>query len=300
MVYLKLLRIPTLLLSTSSIFMGIFSALSPTFVPVFQIFLLFFTALGLQIISNIANDYGDGLRGLDQERKIGFQRMFAAGKISKKQILLFLSAFIFITMLSGITLILISWRQSFWLACFWLIVGLACVLAAVKYSLGKKPHCMSYLGDFSVFLFFGLVAVLGSFSFIYGGVPPKHLLLEASAMGFLHVSVLNLNNIRDFEADKNNGRKTFAIQLGEKPAKIYQQCLVCGSFLLFFVAAYFFRIEKTYQLLVFLFFLPLFRINFSLNVAKSRYNKYIKKQCLLIFLFAFCYGSAFFGKLPSQ
>lgn len=294
MIYIKLLRIHTLFLSASSILLGVLLAISLfpiVFIPFFKIVLLFLTAFTLQIISNIANDYGDGLRGVDKANSIGFDRLFAQQKISKRAILSFLVFFILLCLIFGFLLVWLSFdRFSF--SSFLLIgLGIVSVFAALKYSIGKNPHSMSGLGDISVLFFFGWVAVLGSFFLIQKKIPMS-LFLESSAIGFLHVSVLNLNNIRDLESDKQSNRKTIAIRLGEKNAKIYQQLLVCSSLFLFFIAGVV-RIEKGVQWLVFLFFIPLLWRSFSLHHSKEYYNGYLKKQCLLIFLFTLSYSSSF-------
>ena len=297
MIYLKLLRIHTLLLSSSSVAMGVLLSLydlsSFSAVSASRILLIFLTAFSLQIIVNIANDYGDGLRGVDKHHIEGQDRKAQWSKIPERTILLVLKLFIALAVLLGVSLIYTSFKQFSLTMLFWGVIGLFCIFAALKYSLGKNPHATSGLGDISVFIFFGLVAVLGSYFFVNNQLPPYNLLLESSAMGLLCVSVLNINNIRDLITDTQSGRKTVAIRLGEKKAKIYQQCLILSSFFLFLIASWL-RVNTASQWLVFLLFLPLFWINFSLNVPKERYNNYLKTQCLIIFIFSFCYASSFF------
>ena len=292
MLYFKLIRIHTLLLSFSSIFMGVSFAFlnSQAQFSLLQISLLFLTAFGLQITSNIANDYGDAVKRVDNKNRIGFERIYAQKKISKKKILFLLFCSIVITFLMGIFLLWISY-QGFFLF-LWLLLGILCLLAALKYSLGKNPHSQSGWGDISVFIFFGLIAILGSFSILTKKIPPPILILEATAIGLLITSVLNLNNIRDLETDKQANRKTIAIRLGEKKAKTYQKILILTSFsLLLFIGIL--SIEKFWQYLVFLLYFPILQVTFSLDVPKQKYNNYLKRQCFFIFLFSIFYNINF-------
>ena len=288
MLYFKLIRIYSLPLSFSPIFMGVsFAFYSQAQFSLLQVFLLFFTAFGLQIISNIANDYGDAVRKVDGKNRIGFERLYAKKKISKKKILFLLFLSFVITFLMGVFLLWISWQDIFLF--FWLLLGIVCLLAALKYSLGKNPHSQSGWGDLSVFIFFGLIAVLGSYSILTKKIPPTILILESIAIGLLITSVLNLNNIRDLETDKKAKRKTVAIRLGDQNAKIYQKILVLTSFI-FFLVVKILSIESSWEYSVFLFFLPILNITFSLDVVKQKYNSYLKKQCFFILLFSIFYN----------
>ena len=288
MFYFKLLRIQTLLLSAASIALGVllaFFVFPNSSISFLQITLLFLTAFCLQIVTNIANDYGDGKRGIDGKDRVEFVRVFS------KKILLYLGFFIILSLFFGVWLVWVSFKEISLFSLLWVVLGIFALAAALKYSMGKSPYAASGFGDISVFIFFGWVAVLGSFFLIQKVFFPS-LFLEASAIGFLAVSVLNLNNIRDLESDKQGGRRTIAVLLGEKNAKIYQQILVWNSLFLFLLAGIL-RIEQYFQWVVFLFFIPLIYRSYLLKENKENYNEYLKQQCLFIFLFTLTYAGSF-------
>ena len=220
MAYLKLIRIHTLLLAFASISVGILLAIRDGGFSWNLSILILLTAISLQIVANIANDYGDGVRKIDGGDRIGFERMMQSGKISKRAIKLALVIHIFLAVLCGLLLLFFAFEnikyRHFWT---WLLIGIVCIISALRYSLGEKPHSATALGDISVFLFFGPVAIIGSY-FLLTKSYHYSLLLESSVVGLLSVSVLNLNNIRDIATDKKKGRQTFAIRLGEQQAKI--------------------------------------------------------------------------------
>ena len=289
--YFQLIRIHTLPLVFASLIMGVFLSLRAGFFSWDLSILILLTATNLQIVANIANDYGDGIRKIDGRDRIGFERMMQSKKISKRTIKLILLIHIFLAVLCGLLLLFFSFEniksRHFWT---WLFIGFTCMLSALGYSLGKKPYSYSILGDISVFIYFGPVAVIGSYLLLTQNYSYS-LLLESCAIGFLAVSVLNLNNIRDLSTDKEGGRQTVAVRLGEQKAKIYQKTLVLTSFVIYLIAAYY-RFSYWYQGLLLLAFLPIIHLNFTLSKVDKRYNQLLKKHCVFILLFSLIYGVA--------
>ncbi len=291
MPYLQLIRIHTLPLVFASIGIGIFLSLRDGFFSWSLSVLILLTATSLQIVANIANDYGDGIRKIDDKNRIGFERMLQSGKISKRKIKIALLINISLAVFFGLILLFFAFENIksiyFWI---WFFIGFTCISTALRYSLGKNPHSSTGLGDIFVFLYFGPVAVIGSY-FLLTGNYHYSLLLESCAMGCLSVSVLNLNNIRDLSTDKKKGRQTVAVRLGEQKAKIYQKILVLTSFIIYLIAAYY-RFSYWYQGLILLIFLPLIHLTFALGEMDEKYNQLLKKQCIFILLFSIAYGAA--------
>lgn len=230
--WIQAARLRTLPLSLSGIIMGAFIAkwrLSQEGgVWDWRIFALaLLVTLLYQILSNFANDYGDGVKGTDKNR-IGEaeNRAVASGKITATQmrnaiILLSILSFVATVALLYVAFYPINIRE------FWIFIGLgiACILAAIGYTVGKKPYGYMGLGDIFVFIFFGLVSVCGSY-FLFTKSFDYDILIPASAIGMLSMAVLNLNNMRDIESDELSGKKTLALRLGFKKAMIYEIVLL--------------------------------------------------------------------------
>jgi len=190
------------------------------------------TTILLQIMSNMANDYGDFVNGKDTAERIGPKRMVQSGEITPKTMLRGLIIIGIFTAISGLTLILVGTAgiNTTNILIFGAL-GIAAIVAAIKYTVGKNPYGYRGLGDIFVFIFFGLVGVIGTF-FLHTQTFSWDLLLPASAMGFLSTGVLNMNNLRDYEADKNANKKTIVVAMGQQKAKFYHLFLVGGAILL--------------------------------------------------------------------
>lgn len=230
--WIQAARLRTLPLSISGIIMGSFIArwklLQEGKTWDWQIFALaLLVTLLYQVLSNFANDYGDGVKGTDKNR-IGEaeQRAVASGKISAKQMR---NAVILFAVLSLVATLVLLYKAFFpdFIKEFYTFVGLgiACILAAIGYTVGKKPYGYLGLGDIMVFIFFGLVSVGGSY-FLFTKTFDWDILLPASAIGLLSAAVLNLNNMRDIENDEKSGKKTLALRLGFQNAMIYEMIIL--------------------------------------------------------------------------
>lgn len=224
--WLESFRLRTLPLSLSTIILGSFLA---AFQQKFQLSILiwsFLTTLFLQILSNLANDYGDTVQGVDNQDRIGPQRSLQTGAISLQQMKTAIIVFIFLALISGIILIIeaskglkLSYSFGFF------ILGIGAIIAALKYTMGKKPYGYAGLGDAFVFIFFGLVGVLGTYVLHTHDLPSLEV-LPAISMGCFSAGVLNLNNLRDRKNDATFGKNTLVVQLGVEKTKIYHAILL--------------------------------------------------------------------------
>jgi len=224
-------RLRTLPLSVSGIIVG--SSLGLTqlktesmFVyqsPVFWFAIL--TTLGFQVLSNFANDYGDGVKGTDVNRS-GEKRMVASGLISPKQMKRSMIITAVITLFFASILIFLAFGNEHFLWAFvFFNLAIVSMIVAVKYTVGKSAYGYSGYGDVFVFLFFGFLSVLGSY-FLFTKTLEWLLLLPAFSIGLFSTAVLNLNNMRDIENDKVVGKRTLVVKLGSIKSKYYHYLLL--------------------------------------------------------------------------
>ncbi len=176
------------------------------------LFLTLSTTLLLQILSNFANDYGDAIKGADKNRT-GEQRMVQSGKISKSQMKLAIVILSFITLIVGLYLILSVFQKDTYHILTFLFLGIGSIIAAIKYTVGKSAYGYKAYGDLSVFMFFGMVGVIGSY---YLFTKNFHWITLPGALftGLMSCGVLNLNNMRDYENDKKNNKITLVVKIG--------------------------------------------------------------------------------------
>jgi 1,4-dihydroxy-2-naphthoate octaprenyltransferase len=224
------LRLRTLPLALSTIFMGSFLAADKdTFNAAILVWALI-TTLFLQILSNLANDYGDALSGADNEDREGPRRMIQQGIISPIQMKYGIIITASLAFISGSILIFTALKGENLKVLLFFVLGLIAIAAALRYTIGKNPYGYRGLGDFFVFLFFGLLGVGGTW-FLHLGTWDWPVLLPASAIGLFSTGVLNLNNIRDINSDKRSGKKTLPVLMGRKNAAIYHLFLLSGGWI---------------------------------------------------------------------
>ncbi|WP_339628740.1 1,4-dihydroxy-2-naphthoate octaprenyltransferase [uncultured Maribacter sp.] len=232
--WLNAARLRTLPLSISGILVGtaIASFYGVTNTLIFILALC--TTVGLQITSNFANDYGDGVKGTDNDSRLGPKRALQSGILTAKE----LKRGIYISIGINSVLIVLLIITSFGLKeilfpVVFLILGAFAIWAAIKYTIGKSAYGYNGFGDIFVFIFFGLVSVLGSM-FLYLKAIYFITFLPAITIGLLSVGVLNLNNMRDIKSDKSVGKNTLVVKLGLQKAKMYHYTLLSISFLCLF------------------------------------------------------------------
>jgi len=252
--WIQAARLRTLPLSLSGIILGSAYAYHQGFYDYRILGLALLTTLGLQILSNYANDYGDGIKGTDANR-IGEKRMVAAGVITANQMKKAVIITAIITLFLALALIYVAFgKENFALSLIFILLGIGSIGAAIKYTVGSNAYGYNGLGDLFVFIFFGLVSVVGS-NFLYTHFSDWKLFLPASAIGLLSVAVLNLNNMRDIENDRAAGKRTLVVKMGLKNAKIYQNSLIVVSFILMIVFLKITKVTLLPTIMVFLFFL---------------------------------------------
>jgi len=228
--WIQAARLRTLPLSVSGIIVGSAYAYHQGFSDWRIMVLALLTTLGLQVLSNYANDYGDGVKGTDANR-IGEKRLVAAGVITAEQMKKAVIITAVLTFIIALLLIYVAFgKENFALSLIFILLGIGSIGAAIKYTVGKSAYGYSGFGDVFVFIFFGLVSVIGS-NFLFTHFIDWKLFLPATAIGLLSVAVLNLNNMRDIENDKIAGKNTLVVKMGLENAKKYQYFLVISPFI---------------------------------------------------------------------
>ena len=219
-------RLRTLPLSISGAIVGSGVAYSEGVFALSVFVLTILTTLSLQILSNLANDYGDGVKGTDNENRIGPKRALQSGIISPKQMRNAIVINVIICLFLVLNLIYQAFGADKFLTSFIFIgLGVLAIIAAIKYTVGASAYGYKALGDVMVFLFFGWLSVLGTY-FLYSKQIDFLMLLPASSIGLLSAGVLNLNNMRDFESDKLANKHTLAGYLGLVNARKYHLILI--------------------------------------------------------------------------
>ena len=288
--FIKAARLRTLPLSISGIILGGFLAMSDGLFNGVIFSLAILTTIGFQVISNFANDYGDGVKGTDAIR-IGEERMVSSGKISPKQMKKAILISVILTIIFALFLIYESFGLSnFGYSLLFFVLGIVSIVAAIKYTVGDLAYGYSGFGDVFVFLFFGLLSVLGSY-FLFTKEIYFLLTLPAISIGLLSTAVLNLNNMRDYQNDKKSKKNTIVVKIGLKAAKRYHYSLLLLSFISA-VSYVVLTFTKTVQFIFLLAYIPLvihalFVYN---NKEELRLDAELKKVALSTFLFSVLLG----------
>ena len=288
-------RIRTLPLSVSGILIGSSYAYFTDKFTFSIFFIAILTTVSYQLLSNFANDYGDGIKGTDDNR-IGPRRTVQSGQISRvlmkkgMVVLSIMSAF-----LTLLLVILAFGLNSFYVLFFAALGGLA-IFSAIKYTVGKFAYGYFGLGDLFVFIFFGVTSVLGS-NFLYGSVLELKILNPSIALGLLSAGVLNLNNMRDLQNDSKCGKKTLAVLLGPQKAKIYHLIITSFALVLMCQFQYELNISSNFlNLFIILNSLGLFIHLVKVNkVSKPlEFDKYLKVLAFHAFIFSVLVSFYFF------
>lgn len=303
--YIKAARLRTLPLSVSGIIVGAFLGLQnyinspnvfaecfgkPTVLNSDIFWLAILTTIGFQVLSNFANDYGDGVKGTDDDRQ-GEARMVSSGAITPKQMKLAMIITAVITLCIALLLIYVAFgKENFAYSLLFFGLGIASIIAAIKYTVGKSAYGYSGFGDVFVFLFFGLLAVVGTY-FLYTKSLNFSIFLPAITVGLLSTAVLNLNNMRDRENDKKSGKNTLVVKMGALSAKYYHFTLVITAFLASFLYTII-NYKSPTQFLFLIAFLPIIKhlIFVAKNKEEIKLDGELKKVALSTFLFAILFG----------
>ncbi len=255
--------------------------------------LILLTATFLQILSNLANDYGDFQTGLDGERRVGPQRTVQAGKITAAAMRRMMGIFAFLSLFSGLFLLYITTRDNIQNFLIFLGLGVASILAAIAYTVGKKPYGYAGLGDIAVMIFFGWVGVGGTYFLLATSWNPL-VLLPATSCGFLTTGILNVNNIRDIESDEMSGKKSLPVRMGRKWSVIYHFGLLGGAILATLTYVLLMPFEIFH--LLFLGVTPLLFSNaraVQTQLDPKRLDPFLKQLALSTLLFVVLFGVGF-------
>ncbi len=282
-VWISALRLRTLPLASASIILGSLLAAAEGKLDIVIAVLCLVTAILLQILSNLANDYGDAIHGADNEQRRGPRRATQSGDIPADKMKQAIWLFAVLSFAAGCLLI----RND---SLLFLLLGILAIVAAITYTAGPRPYGYVGLGDLFVFVFFGLVGVLGSYFLQAHSFNPV-LLLPAASCGFLSVAVLNINNIRDIESDRSAGKITIPVRLGRERAIIYHWSLLGAGFFcaLFYVLASY----QSPRQWLFLLALPLLLINgrgVSRRARQGELDPSLRQMAIFALLFNIVFG----------
>lgn len=295
--WIKAARLRTLPLSLSGIIMGAFIAKWRLYreggIWDWKILALaLLVTLLYQILSNYANDYGDGVKGTDAKRiNEAEARAVASGKITAKQMKNAVILFAVLSFVATIALLYVAFIPNY-MNEFYIFIGLgiASILAAIGYTVGKKPYGYMGLGDVFVFIFFGLVSVCGSY-FLFTKTFSWDMLLPGTAVGMMSMAVLNLNNMRDIESDRLSGKNSFALRIGFKNAMIYEMVLLQLPLLLilmFLGVNGFMQEQNYYVFIVMILLFPLSKLRRKILSVKEpkELDQYLKQVGIMTFVMA--------------
>jgi 1,4-dihydroxy-2-naphthoate octaprenyltransferase len=283
--WLNAFRLRTLPLAFSCIIMGSGLAYADGRFNLSVFVLALVTTLFLQILSNLANDYGDFVKGTDNDDRVGPDRTMQSGLITKSEMIKIMWMIALLCSVFGVWLI---YEGTLGLglqrAGLFAIFGLSAMGAAVKYTMGKNPYGYAGMGDIFVFLFFGWLGVLGSY-FLNTHTLNLNLLLPASSIGLFTTAVLNINNMRDHLADAKSGKNTLVVKIGIEKAKDYHRALIFTGILL---AITFVFPSTNYFHYMFVITIPIF-VGFVQSIRKrndfENFDPFLKKQAIATFLF---------------
>jgi 1,4-dihydroxy-2-naphthoate polyprenyltransferase len=287
--WLHAFRLRTLPLSLSSIGMAGFLAAAIEKFDLVIFLLCCLTTVFLQVLSNLANDYGDSIHGADHADRKGPKRAVQSGVISLSKMRNAVIVFSMLSLVSGILLLWLSFGTNWQAILFFFGLGLLSILAAIGYTVGKKPYGYIGLGDISVLIFFGLVGVMGSF-YVFTHQISWQEVMPALSCGLFSIAVLNVNNIRDIDSDRTAGKFSIPVRIGKRRASVYHWILLAAGL----VSAVFYTILNFQSSWQFLFLLaaPLLIKNGIAVHQKpsSELDPFLKQMAFSTLLFVLLFG----------
>jgi 1,4-dihydroxy-2-naphthoate polyprenyltransferase len=289
--WIKAFRLRTLPLALSSILMGTFLAAYHGSFSIVIFVLSVLTTVLLQVLSNLANDYGDSIHGADHpDVRKGPSRAVQSGAITASSMKAAVILFSLFSLASGTTLLIVSFGNDWKSFGYFLVLGILCILAAIAYTVGKKPYGYAGLGDLSVLLFFGFVGVLGSL-YLYTKQIQTVQLLPSISCGVFAVAVLNINNIRDIDSDKLAGKYSIPVRIGRGKAVVYHLVLL-GIGIAAAIAYSVIEFQSWLQFL-FLITIPLLLRNARAVHSKpsAELDPFLKQMAITTLLFVLSFGA---------
>jgi 1,4-dihydroxy-2-naphthoate polyprenyltransferase len=288
-VWLKAFRLRTLPLSLSCIAMGGFLAASNGSFQTTVFVLSVLTTIFLQILSNLANDYGDSVHGADSDTRKGPSRAVQSGAISRADMKSAVTLFVLLSLVAGSLLLWTAFGFNWRAILFFLGLGVLSIVAAIAYTVGKKPYGYAGLGDISVLIFFGLVGVLGSYYLLTQKLSGWEW-LPAMSCGLFSIAVLNINNIRDIDSDRAAGKFSIPVRIGRPKAVAYHWFLIVSG--LATASAYTLLSYRSPWQFLFLISVPLFIKNgIAVSTKPSEeLDPYLKQMAITTLLFVLLFG----------
>ena len=286
-VWISSFRLRTLPLSISGIILGSALAYSNQFFNTTIFVFALLTTISLQILSNLANDYGDGIKGTDNNNRIGPERAIQSGLISPIQMKYAIITNVLILIVLITTLLYFSFGTNEYLNLLtFFTLGIISIYSAIKYTVGNKAYGYYALGDLFVLLFFGFLSVMGSY-YLYAKNLEINLILPSFSIGLLSVAVINLNNMRDLVSDKLSNKITVAGKLGFANSKKYHFLILISSivFSLLFILFFYY---KPLSLIIIISYIPIvLHLKKVYTITKPvEYNDELKKVAISTFLFS--------------
>lgn len=290
--WIAALRPRTLFLAVATALCGSSIAYSIGKFNIIVFILTLLIATILQLLSNMANDLGDYQHGTDiTGERVGPKRTVQSGVITPSQMKKGIIIAIAIACIVGLLLIYIALQfMDIRYFLLFLLLGIACIIAAIKYTAGKNPYGYKGMGDIFSFTFFGLVSVIGTY-FLHTHIIDFRPWLPAIALGLLTVAVLNLNNMRDLDNDKKSGKITIPVRIGIKRAKIYHAFLTIGALFCFLLYSLTYA-THWYQyiyLLSFIIFIKLLANIFRITENRLL-DPYLKYTSMSTFILSICFS----------
>tara|TARA_R110002049_G_scaffold227369_1_gene399566 strand:- start:7421 stop:8323 length:903 start_codon:yes stop_codon:yes gene_type:complete len=290
-IWISAMRLRTLPLSLSGIILASFFAAYNGFFQWKIGILAVLTTLSFQILSNLANDYGDGIKGTDNDDRVGPERAIQSGEITHEDMFNAIKINVLISIVLAFFLVFSAFGvHHFFLTLIFYVLGIGSVIAAISYTIGKNAYGYKALGDIFVFIFFGLVSVIGCYV-LYAKKIDHVVFLPAIAIGLLSTAVLNLNNMRDIASDKKSKKETLVVKLGINNAKKYHNALIILAILfsgLFGVLYY----TSLYNLIFVVAYIPLLiHLKTINNITEPKlFDPELKKIALTTFVLVILMG----------
>ncbi|MDO8965884.1 MAG: 1,4-dihydroxy-2-naphthoate polyprenyltransferase [Algoriphagus sp.] len=286
--WLHAVRLRTLPLALASIFAGSFLAAWQESFRWEILVLASLTTIFLQILSNLSNDYGDTVHGADSAERQGPVRAVQSGLISLPEMKRAMYLFGALSLVSGLLLLFVA-VQDWKLFALFLGLGLAAIWAAITYTSGSNPYGYAGLGDISVFVFFGLLGVLGTFFLHTLSFEPMTVIIAIS-LGCFSTAVLNINNIRDIESDEKAGKRSIPVRIGRQKAIQYNWALIMSGN--FWLIAFTTTTREWYTLLAFLAYFLMLKVGVGVQKAKNsaETDPYLKKMAMSTLLWVILFG----------
>ncbi|MCX2742505.1 1,4-dihydroxy-2-naphthoate polyprenyltransferase [Mangrovivirga sp. M17] len=288
--WIEAFRLRTLPLALACVGMGAVLAKADGFWSTTIFILTILTTILLQVLSNLANDYGDSIHGADSADRLGPARAVQSGAISKSQMKWAVIACAALAFISGVGLLIASFGDNLKLLFIFLGLGLAALFAAINYTAGNNPYGYKGFGDLFVMIFFGYVGVGGTY-FLFSETIRPDILLPATSCGLLATGVLNVNNIRDIESDRKAGKYSIPVRIGRSNSLIYHAFLLFGAIVCAAVFT-FYNYSSPWQWL-FLLVIPLLAKNLYgvINITDPKHlDPYLKQLAASTLVFVILFG----------